>query len=66
MHTLVETLSGYKINIRGQEGISVIRYGDRDEYKLHCDGPCGESDVNKKLKTGLIYSKEIKSIKKLN
>ena len=52
MHTLVETLSGYKINIRGQEGISVIRYGDRDEYKLHCDGPCGESDVNKKLKTG--------------
>ena len=52
LHELVKTLTGYKMNIEGQEGISVIRYKDGDEYKLHCDGPCGNSESNKELRTG--------------
>ncbi|CAN0374626.1 unnamed protein product, partial [Ectocarpus sp. 4 AP-2014] len=33
-------VTGYKLEMDGQEGFSVIKYGSDDEYRPHCDGDC--------------------------
>jgi len=52
VHYLVNRLTGYNMNIEGQEGLQVIRYLQGDHYKPHCDGPCG-NDQNPTVKPGM-------------
>lgn len=33
-------VTGYDMQLPGQEGFSVIKYGNTDEYRPHCDGDC--------------------------
>ncbi|CAN0036545.1 unnamed protein product, partial [Hapterophycus canaliculatus] len=33
-------VTGYNLDMTGQEGFSVIKYGSTDEYRPHCDGDC--------------------------
>lgn len=41
-------VTGYDMNLDGQEGFSVIKYGSEDQYLSHCDGDCTGSE----FKTG--------------
>jgi hypothetical protein len=51
VHELVNKLTGYNMDIDGQEGISVLRYLPGDYYKPHCDGSCN-SDKGNGMRTG--------------
>lgn len=40
-------VTGYNLDMTGQEGFSVIKYGSDDEYRPHCDGDCTGAEFKK-------------------
>lgn len=40
-------VTGYNLDVTGQEGFSVIKYGSDDEYRPHCDGDCTGAEFRK-------------------
>ncbi|CAN0012061.1 unnamed protein product [Pylaiella littoralis] len=50
-------VTGYDMNLDGQEGFSVIKYGSEDQYLSHCDGDCTGSEFKTggRIATMVIY-----------
>lgn len=56
-------VTGYDMQLPGQEGFSVIKYGNTDEYRPHCDGDCTgvEYIPGGRVATMVIYCEQAKS-----
>jgi len=62
LNHLVKYLTNYDLKLIGQEGLSVIRYRENEEYNLHCDGPCGDFNqkgvrIGARIATAINYCK---------
>ncbi|CBN78889.1 conserved unknown protein [Ectocarpus siliculosus] len=53
-------VTGYKLDMDGQEGYSVIKYGSDDEYRPHCDGDCTGAEFRPggRVATMVIYCEQ--------
>eukprot|EP00903_Cladosiphon_okamuranus_P010152 g9613.t1 len=55
-------VTGYNLDMTGQEGFSVIKYGSDDEYRPHCDGDCTGAEFRQggRVATMVIYCEQAK------